>query len=189
VVHTIRDSPEKWLQSARETIFPATINAFTGYHELVDLGWPPGMILGPVRGFGEMLRPWLDVLFGTRVVDIFKTKGWKAARAQMEQILMKDDALALSTYNAWTERIKKEVKPENLLVFNVKEGWEPLCKFLNLPVPAEPFPNVNDMAQFKRTINAIMVYVTVSKGIAYGVRAAAWTAFGYGAWLAAKRFL
>ena len=35
------------------------------------------------------------------------------------------------------------VPPERLLVFSPKEGWEPLCAFLGVPVPAEPFPRVN----------------------------------------------
>ncbi|XP_077973142.1 uncharacterized protein LOC144428164 [Styela clava] len=30
-----------------------------------------------------------------------------------------------------------------LLFFNVKDGWEPLCKFLDVPVPDEPFPHTN----------------------------------------------
>ena len=29
-----------------------------------------------------------------------------------------------------------------LLIFEVKEGWEPLCKFLGKPVPDVPFPKV-----------------------------------------------
>ena len=29
------------------------------------------------------------------------------------------------------------------LVFNVKQGWEPLCEFLKKPIPNEPFPNTN----------------------------------------------
>ena len=30
-----------------------------------------------------------------------------------------------------------------MLVYNVKDGWEPLCKFLNLPIPDEEFPHKN----------------------------------------------
>jgi hypothetical protein len=33
--------------------------------------------------------------------------------------------------------------PERLLVFHPKQGWEPLCEFLGVPVPSEPFPRVN----------------------------------------------
>ncbi|MBX7495505.1 hypothetical protein K3172_06495 [Qipengyuania sp. 6B39] len=32
---------------------------------------------------------------------------------------------------------------ERLLVFHPKEGWESLCRFLDVPVPPEPFPRVN----------------------------------------------
>jgi hypothetical protein len=47
----------------------------------------------------------------------------------------------------WFVRRNREVvdalPPERLLVFSPKEGWEPLCAFLGVPVPAEPFPRVN----------------------------------------------
>ena len=29
----------------------------------------------------------------------------------------------------------ESVPEEKLLIFNVKEGWEPLCNFLELPIP------------------------------------------------------
>jgi len=39
------------------------------------------------------------------------------------------------------------------LVYEVSQGWAPLCDFLDVPIPAnEPFPHVNDKAQFKRLI-------------------------------------
>lgn len=43
--------------------------------------------------------------------------------------------------------------PGQLLVFNVKQGWEPLCAFLGVPVPkGKPFPRVNDTASFNARI-------------------------------------
>lgn len=39
--------------------------------------------------------------------------------------------------------IRGLVPPERLLEWNVQEGWEPLCKFLDKEVPDEPFPHVN----------------------------------------------
>ena len=44
---------------------------------------------------------------------------------------------------------------DQLLVFDVREGWEPLCKFLDLPVPDIPFPNVNDKRQIAVLSNMI----------------------------------
>lgn len=47
----------------------------------------------------------------------------------------------------WFMRRNQEVidtlPPERLLVFHPKQGWEPLCEFLGVPVPDCPFPRVN----------------------------------------------
>jgi hypothetical protein len=48
------------------------------------------------------------------------------------------------------EEIKRLVPKENLLVFNVKEGWDPLCGFLNERVPDTEFPSRNSKADFAR---------------------------------------
>ena len=42
---------------------------------------------------------------------------------------------------------------EKLLIYNVKEGWAPLCKFLEVPIPKEPMPRSNDKGQFVKRIN------------------------------------
>ena len=47
-------------------------------------------------------------------------------------------------YNKWVEEVKKTVPKERLLIFNVKEGWKPLCDFLEVPIPDQPFPRTND---------------------------------------------
>lgn len=52
-----------------------------------------------------------------------------------------------SFMTAWFIRRNQEVvdalPPERLLVYSPKEGWEPLCSFLGVPVPDEPFPRIN----------------------------------------------
>jgi hypothetical protein len=48
------------------------------------------------------------------------------------------------------QAVRETIAPKRLLVFDVKEGWEPLCAFLGVPVPVpEPFPHANDTAAFK----------------------------------------
>jgi hypothetical protein len=50
-------------------------------------------------------------------------------------------------------KVMRENLKSEILVFNVKQGWEPLCKFLGVEVPQRvPFPNVNDTSQLKRMI-------------------------------------
>jgi hypothetical protein len=55
----------------------------------------------------------------------------------------------------WFIRRNREVidslPPERLLVFTAKEGWEPLCTFLGVPVPPEPFPRVNSRDELGAT--------------------------------------
>ncbi|MBO9518700.1 MAG: hypothetical protein J7493_11590 [Porphyrobacter sp.] len=41
------------------------------------------------------------------------------------------------------QAVRDALPPERLLVFSAKEGWEPLCDFLGVPVPYGPFPRVN----------------------------------------------
>ncbi len=65
---------------------------------------------------------------------------------------MDNKAVAIARYHEHVEEIKKAVPPERLLIFKVDQGWEPLCKFLDVEVPKSEFPNVNDRAEIKKTI-------------------------------------
>ncbi len=46
------------------------------------------------------------------------------------------------------EDVKRGVPAERLLVWEVGEGWEPLCEFLGVPVPDGPLPHENDRDTF-----------------------------------------
>ena len=56
------------------------------------------------------------------------------------------DAEARVYFETWNAKIKAMVPKDRLLIYNVKEGWEPLAKFLNVTTPATdaPFPRIND---------------------------------------------
>ena len=69
-------------------------------------------------------------------------------------------------FNNWNKHVKQTVPDDRLLVFEVKQGWEPLCKFLNLPIPEESFPHVNDTSSMKFQLQLISV---VSHAIVYGI--------------------
>jgi Sulfotransferase domain len=53
-----------------------------------------------------------------------------------------------------TAEIQAEVPPGRLLVFEAKQGWEPLCAFLGVPVPAEPYPRTNSREEMLERIAA-----------------------------------
>lgn len=58
-------------------------------------------------------------------------------------------ARAIERYHA---EVQQNVPPERLLVWSVGEGWEPLCRFLELPVPSVPFPHLNDSKDYNERI-------------------------------------
>jgi hypothetical protein len=52
------------------------------------------------------------------------------------------------------EQVKRDVPAERLLVWEVTDGWEPLCEFLEVDVPDEPLPHVNDRDTFLERVIA-----------------------------------
>ena len=62
-----------------------------------------------------------------------------------------DKAFMMNFFEQHTQEVKAFVGPE-LLVYNVREGWEPLCSFLDVPVPDEPFPKLNQRGGLKELV-------------------------------------
>ncbi|MFP6707410.1 MAG: sulfotransferase [Alphaproteobacteria bacterium] len=54
----------------------------------------------------------------------------------------------LTAYRRNIEAVRAGLPKERLLVFDVAEGWAPLCAFLDLPMPAAPFPRTNTTQDF-----------------------------------------
>lgn len=128
VVLTVRD-PQKWYESAWETIY---LNQRAGLLKLLTAL----RFLSRERLHTRMLRACVwdhPKLFAGRFED--------------------HDA-ALTTYNQWIEEVKATVPADRLLVYDVKEGWAPLCKFLGMPVPNQEFPRTNDKAMFQGRVRA-----------------------------------
>ena len=118
--------PEAWYESTMDTIY-FTENVWQ--FKVLEFFTPFG------RKFGDMSR---------KLIWQRNHKG-----------TMEDRARAIAQYKQHIEDVKAAVPPEKLLIFTVTEGWAPLCRFLGLPVPATPFPNVNDREEVKKIIRDI----------------------------------
>ena len=59
-----------------------------------------------------------------------------------------DREYAIATFERHIAEVRAKVPADRLLVYEVTRGWEPLCAFLEVPVPDEPFPWENDSAVF-----------------------------------------
>ena len=63
-----------------------------------------------------------------------------------------DRERAIAVYEAHNRAVQERVPADQLLVFEVREGWDPLCRFLDVRVPATPFPHLNDTASFQEMV-------------------------------------
>lgn len=57
--------------------------------------------------------------------------------------LFADRAQAIAIYEEHNRAVLREVPADRLLVVGPGDGWEPLCAFLGVDVPAEPYPHLN----------------------------------------------
>lgn len=60
-----------------------------------------------------------------------------------------DRAFALNRFAQHRQEVIETVPPDRLLVFDVRQGWAPLCAFLNCPIPETPFPSGNSVSEFR----------------------------------------
>ena len=56
---------------------------------------------------------------------------------------------AIAVYERHNQAVSNEVPADRLLVFNARQGWEPLCAFLGVPVPDAPYPRTNSTDEFR----------------------------------------
>ena len=59
-----------------------------------------------------------------------------------------DKSKALAAYHQRERDVRLAIPAERLLVFDVAEGWQPLCRFLGVAVPRVPFPRTNSRDDF-----------------------------------------
>lgn len=83
------------------------------------------------------------------------------------------------------QHIRDTVPKENLLEFEAKDGWEPLCAFLGKPVPDESYPRINEgsatadlhlklmVIRVAIIIGKVLIVPAIAFGIAWGIKTGA----------------
>jgi hypothetical protein len=141
------------------------------YKELVD-AYPDAKVFLSVRDADAWERSMRDTIWGIFYGDTL-TRDLSCARARVDPKwdgyleMMKEmwkqsglidqgaDTSSESMKNAmerFNEEVQQTVPADRLLVWSVSDGWEPLCEFLELPVPDTPFPHLNDSKEFGERI-------------------------------------
>lgn len=118
-------APESWAASMRQTIWPcfygdSLLRHMNAAHCRVD----------------ELWGGWMDTL-----EQMWAKSGLLDGEATTDQWL-------IDAFNRYNDEVRATVPADRLLVWKPADGWEPLCAFLEVPVPDTPLPHVNDTEGF-----------------------------------------
>ncbi len=61
-----------------------------------------------------------------------------------------DKEAVLARFRAHIDEVQQSLPPERLLTVDPGNGWDPLCRFLDCPVPDEPYPFLNTSRDYAR---------------------------------------
>jgi len=139
---------------------------YSGYHSAVDwptagflkelaAAWPSAKFILTVRN----PQSWADSFSQTIYPFLTERERIKEEMLPWIDMAMRcisktgfvsglDSAKLRQVFEAHNEAVRATIPSQQLLVYQVREGWAPLCEFLGLPVPAEPFPRTNDRSEF-----------------------------------------
>ena len=141
VLLTERD-PVRWYESVRDSIM--IVNN-------IQISWPQSF-LSRILGLWEESRLPYDISkhssspnkTGCKTSRLSSHLSYKLTLAGMYEAIEAGEEAAVKFYEDHVREVKRLVPPSQLLCFQVKQGWGPLCEFLNVPQPTVPFPRVND---------------------------------------------
>jgi Sulfotransferase domain len=127
VLLSVRDG-DKWAQSMHDTIWAMLYG---------------DVLLGHITNVHCDVDPKWDLYINTM------RRMWETAGLASKTSTKEEMAKACDAYNA---EVIAAVPAERLLVWRATDGWEPLCEFLDLPIPSEEFPRINESAGFEQGI-------------------------------------
>ena len=138
VILTVRD-PERWYESVRSTIYDVRKPASSPLFSLV------AHFIPRLRNIQRAALLVSDLVWRQTFGDRFE-----------------DRKCALETFSHINQQVRERVPEDRLLVYEISEGWQPLCDFLGVEPPEDtPFPHLNDTKSFCRATRVIPALVTV----------------------------
>lgn len=141
--------------------FTATVDfpACTSYKALADY-YPDAKVILTVRDPEKWFKSLQDTIFAPHWMEYLPTSEagpyMKATINDYFDDRMHDRDHLIRRFEEHVAEVKAAIAPERLLVFEVAEGWQPLCDFLGVQVPEGEFPHVNDTKNVQELINAII---------------------------------
>jgi len=141
--------------------FTATVDfpACTSYAQLAEY-YPDAKVVLTVRDPEKWFDSVQSTIFGKEWMEF---QPGSEAGAYMKATVndyfdgeMHDHDHLIRRFNEHVAEVRKTIEPKRLLVFEVTDGWEPLCEFLELSIPEGVFPHINDTEAVQGMIKTIM---------------------------------
>jgi hypothetical protein len=150
------ESAGLWIQAANGTPdweaifkdFAATVDfpGCTFWRQLSEY-YPQAKVLLSVRDPQKWFESTQETIFSERGIDMVLKTPMKPFLEKVVWNLfgdrIHDRDFLVDTFKKHNAEVQRSIPKERLLVYEASQGWEPLCKFLGVPVPAAPFPRVN----------------------------------------------
>lgn len=95
---------------------------------------------------GKFFAVGSDLDLPPHIADIFETMNGWFVKETFDDFTDRNSAIA--AYRLNNERVRDTIPPDRLLVFHVADGWDPLCRFLEVPVPSTAFPHRHPKKEF-----------------------------------------
>ncbi len=138
---------------------------YSGYGAAVD--WPTAAFwqeLAAVYPDARVIlssrsaESWYNSISETILATVWDEASWPPPAVEWFRMVSKvlerslgtarDKDSILAAFEAHEAAVKAAIPAERLLVHSAKEGWAPLCGFLGVPVPDEPYPRTNSKEEF-----------------------------------------
>ena len=149
--------PERWYESTRNTIYKISkISTASPFSRL-------GFALLSRLVFGRFKTG--QVPMGDEII-------WQGTFDGK----FEDKHHAIEVFDRHNEEVRRRVPQERLLVYEVKQGWGPLCEFLGVEEPDKPFPHLNVAAEMRRMIlvlRTLSVVIPTALALLVGIPALA----------------
>ncbi|WP_329417740.1 sulfotransferase family protein (plasmid) [Streptomyces sp. NBC_00704] len=136
------------------------------YYRQISEAFPDAKVLLTVRDADSWYRSTHDTLYQFALRSAANPPEPGSAQARLFRVTsalvwdglfggrFSDKDHAVEVYHRHNEEVVRVMGADNVLVYDVREGWEPLCAFLGVDVPREEFPRTNDTASMRQRIAA-----------------------------------
>jgi Sulfotransferase domain len=128
----------------------------TFYKELAD-AYPEAKVVLTIRDAESWFASTQATIFAPRIFEEAQGDWGRMVLKVVGDLFdreMSNKAKLIDVYQRHNETVQRVIPPERLLVYDLSQGWDPLCRFLEVGVPNEPIPSANSTEDFKRRLGA-----------------------------------